>query len=94
LGGLSIGAWSFGGVAFGWQAFGGCAIAWNAAVGGAAALAHDFAHGGTAYANQANTEAVRAYLGTQVFFRNAAFVFQYMAWLNLIWVLPMIAWWR
>jgi len=94
LGGLSIGIWSFGGVAFGWQAFGGCAIAWNAAAGGAA-IAHDFALGGTAYGAQANTPTASAFLGTQVFFRNASFIFQhYMAWLNLIWVIPMLVWWK
>ncbi len=92
LGGLCVGAWAFGGLALGWQAFGGCAIAWNAAVGGAA-IAREFALGGTAIAAHANNEAVKTFLGTQVFFRNAGYIFQhYMAWINLVWVLPLLVW--
>jgi RNA polymerase sigma factor (sigma-70 family) len=94
LGGTCVGAWAFGGLAFGWQAFGGCTIALKAAVGGVA-IAYEFAHGGIAVAGSANNSAAEAYIATQPFFRHAAYVLQhYMAWLNLIWVLPMIAWWR
>ena len=37
----------------------------------------------------------RLSFGTQAFFRNTSFVFQHTwTWPNLIWVIPMIAWWR
>jgi hypothetical protein len=94
MGGFCVGAWAFGGLALGWQAFGGCAIAWNAAVGGAA-IAREFALGGTAAAAQANTHAVQRFVESQIFFRNAAHIFEhYMAWINLVWVLPLLIWAR
>jgi RNA polymerase sigma factor (sigma-70 family) len=93
LGGFSLGVWSMGGLALGWQAFGGCAIAWNAAAGGAA-IAHDFALGNVAYAAQANNTAARGILELNAFFQYASRVMHYLVWLNLLWVLPIIAWWR
>jgi RNA polymerase sigma factor (sigma-70 family) len=93
LGGFSLGVWSMGGLALGWQAFGGCAIAWNAAAGGAA-IAHDFALGGIAYAAQANNSASRGMVELNAFFRYASLVMHYLVLLNLLWVLPTIAWWR
>jgi RNA polymerase sigma factor (sigma-70 family) len=94
LGGLALGVWSFGGLALGWQAFGSCAIAWQTAAGGIA-IAHDYALGGTAHAIQANNEVARLFVQHEGFFRGAVHVFRYhLAWINLIWVLPMIAWWR
>jgi hypothetical protein len=94
LGGLSIAAWSFGGLALGWQAFGGCAVAWNAAAGGVA-VAVDYALGATAQAAEANTATARGFIQEQEFFRTASHVFQhYLAWLNLVWVLPLLVWWR
>jgi RNA polymerase sigma factor (sigma-70 family) len=93
LGGFSLAIWSFGGFALGWQAFGGCAIAWNAALGGAA-LAHDYALGGIVLAAQANNAAAQLYIQANPFFQNAQIVARYLAWLNLLWVIPMIAWWR
>ena len=94
LGGLSVGAWAFGGLALGWQAFGGCAVAWNAAAGGVA-VAVDYALGGTAQAAEANTAAARGFIQEQGFFRTASYAFQhYLAWLNLVWVLPLMFWWR
>lgn len=93
LGGFSVGFWSFGGFAVGWQAFGGCAIAWNAALGGAA-LAREFALGGIAHAAQANTDAAQLYIGTSWFFHNAPVVARHLAWLNLVWLLPLVLWWR
>jgi RNA polymerase sigma factor (sigma-70 family) len=94
LGGFSVGIWSLGGLAIGWQAFGGCAIAWSAAVGGVS-IARDFALGGNAVAVQSGNAAAQAFIGAQPFFRGAAYIFQHLlAWLNLIWVIPMIFWWR
>ncbi len=93
LGGFAIGVWSFGGLALGWQSFAGCAIAWNAAVGGAA-VAHDFALGGVAAAAEANNEVAATVVRRSLFFQNAQAVFPYLAWLNLIWVIPMLLWWR
>jgi hypothetical protein len=93
LGGLSVGMWSFGGMAFGWESYGGCAIAWSGAIGGVA-IARDFALGGIAQAAQANNETAQTYLSSLAFFRNATIFIRYYAWLNLIWVIPMIYWWR
>jgi RNA polymerase sigma factor (sigma-70 family) len=93
LGGFSFGVWSFGALAFGWQVFGACAIAWNAASGGVA-VAHDFAAGGIALALQANNEAARSYLRSSLFLQHAHLVLRHLAWLNLLWVIPMLARWR
>jgi hypothetical protein len=93
LGGFSLGIWSFGALAFGWQVFGACAIAWNAASGGVA-VAHDFAAGGIAHALQSNNEAARTYVRSSVFLQHAHLALRYLAWLNLLWVIPMFARWR
>lgn len=93
LGGFSFGVWSFGALAFGWQVFGACAIAWNAASGGVA-LAHDFAAGGIAHALQANNEAARNHIRSNLFLQHAHLALRYLAWLNLLWVVPMLARWR
>ena len=93
LGGFSFGIWSFGALAFGWQVFGGCAIAWNAADGGIA-IAYDFAVGGIAHALQANNDAARFYFQSNLFFQHARLPLRYLAWLNLLWVIPMLARWR
>jgi RNA polymerase sigma factor (sigma-70 family) len=93
LGGFSLGVWSFGGLALGWQVFGGCAIAWNAALGGVA-IAHDFALGGIARAAQANNETAARAMQTSLFFQNAPLAFRYLACLNLLWIIPMLVWWR
>jgi RNA polymerase sigma factor (sigma-70 family) len=93
LGGFSLGIWSFGALAFGWQVFGACAIAWNAASGGVA-IAHDFAGGGIAKALQANNETARSYLRSNLFIQHAHLALRYLAWLNLLWVIPMLARWR
>jgi hypothetical protein len=93
LGGFSLGGWSFGALAFGWQVYGACAIAWNAAIGGVA-IAHDFAAGGIAYALQANNETARIYLRSSSFLQHAHLALRYLALLNLLWVIPMLAKWR
>jgi len=77
----------------GWQAFGGCAVAWNAAFGGVA-IAHDFALGGFAQAAQANDAAAQLYIKACPFFQNAQMVARHLGWLNLLWLLPPIVWWR
>jgi hypothetical protein len=92
LGGFSLGIWSFGALALGWQVFGGCAIAWNAANGGIA-IAHDFAVGSIAHALQANNRAALSYLQPNLFFQYARLPLRYLAWLNLLWVIPMLARW-
>jgi len=93
LGGLSVGLWSFGALAFGWKVFGACAIAWNAANGGIA-IAHNFAFGGIAYALQANNHAAASYFQREPFFHHPRRLLFYLAWLNLLWVIPMLARWR
>jgi RNA polymerase sigma factor (sigma-70 family) len=93
LGGFSLGIRSFGALALGWQVFGDCAVAWNAANGGIA-IAHDFAVGGIAHALQANNDAAQSYLQPNLFFQHARLPLRYLAWLNLLWVVPMLARWR
>ena len=93
LGGFSVGVWSFGGLALGWQALGGCAIAWSAAFGGAA-IAHDYALGGIATAAQFNNKIAAEAINALPFFHYGQIVLRHMVWLNLIWVLPMLYWWR
>ena len=92
LGGFSFGVWSFGALAFGWQVFGARAIAWNAANGGIA-LAHSFAVGGIAHAFQANNHAA-GHFQQNVFFCHPRLLLRYLAWLNLLWVIPMLVKWR
>ena len=93
LGGLSFGGWCFGGLALGWQAFGACALGWDSACGGVA-VARDFALGGLAQAAQANNEAASHHLGGCAFFRISRLALPYLAWMNLILIVPMLAWWR
>jgi RNA polymerase sigma factor (sigma-70 family) len=93
LGGFALGGWVFGGFAMGWQAFGGCALAWKAAMGGLA-IARDFALGGVAYAAQANNEIASHFMKGSSFFRRMEIVSHYMAWLNLLWLIPLAGWWR
>ncbi len=93
IGGLSLGVWSCGGTALGWQAYGGCAFAWSAAAGGVA-FARDVAIGGSAYAHQANNEIARHFIQSLAFFRAAEVLMRYMVWMQLLWVVPMVLWWR
>lgn len=93
LGGVSLGVWAFGALAFGWQTFGACAIAWNAANGGIA-LAHNFAVGNVAHALQANNAAAVSQFQQNLFFHHPRLLLRYLAWLNLLWVIPMFARWR
>jgi hypothetical protein len=93
LGGFSLGVWAFGALAFGWQVFGACAVAWHAANGGVA-IAHDFAVGGIARALQANNAAAGSYFQQTLFFQHPWLFLRYLAWLNLVWVIPMLARWR
>jgi RNA polymerase sigma factor (sigma-70 family) len=93
IGGFALGGWAWGGLALGWQAFGGCALALNAAVGGAA-IARGFAEGGFAQAAQANNELADHFVRSQPFFRWSQTLSNYAIWINLVWVLPMIFWWR
>ena len=93
MGGFALGGWVFGGFAIGWEAFGGCALAWKAAMGGLA-IARDFALGGTAHAAQANTEIATQFAGASRFFQNMEVLSHHIGWLNLLWLIPLIGWWR
>jgi RNA polymerase sigma factor (sigma-70 family) len=93
MGGFALGVWSFGGLAMGWQAYGGLAIAWNAAIGGAA-VASSYALGGFARAVQANNGVAEQFVKHLWFFRASSVLIRYMVWLNFVWVVPMIFWWR
>jgi len=93
LGGFSLGWWSFGGCAVGWLAFGGCAVGWQAALG-SLALAHGFALGAAAYAGHFNDAAAQAFAENTPFFRWSWVILRHLYWINLVWVIPMIVWWR
>ncbi|MGA2176794.1 MAG: sigma-70 family RNA polymerase sigma factor [Verrucomicrobiota bacterium] len=92
FGGFSLGPWAIGGMAVGLQAFGGCAMGWLAAFGGVA-VAHDFAVGGMALARHANDAAARAFFANSAFFQTVQAASRYAAWLNLIYLLPLVLWW-
>ncbi len=93
LGGFGVGIWAFGAMAVGWQAFGCCALAWNVAVGGVA-LAHDFALGGIAHAAQANNAIAWQFIKPNPFLDWSQILFRFSAWVNLIWVVPLVALWQ
>ncbi len=93
LGGFAFGIWSLGGLAVGWQACGGCALAWNAANGGIA-LAQQFASGGIAHALQANNDMAMQFIKSNWFFQWAEFYGRHSFFMNLIWALPMVAFWQ
>jgi RNA polymerase sigma factor (sigma-70 family) len=93
FGGFSLGPWAIGGMAAGWQAFGGCAIAWWGAQGGVA-VAHDFALGVVALARHANDAAAREFFTNSGFFRTVQVAMCYVGWLNLIFLFPLVLWWR
>jgi len=93
LGGFSIGGFAVGAQAIGWEALGGCAVAWKAAVGGAA-IAREFALGTPAYAAEAANAAADAFIRGSAFFQTAFRLMRYGLWLNLVWIVPMILWWR
>lgn len=92
-GGLAMGGWAFGGLALGWQAFGGCVLGWNAAMGGLA-VARDYALGGIAHAANANNELAENVLHGNVFFKSMVVLARHFVWLNLLWILPLLVWWR
>jgi RNA polymerase sigma factor (sigma-70 family) len=93
IGGFAFGGFAFGGFAIGWQAFGGCALAWNAAVGGLA-VARDFALGGIAHAVQVNNSIAESFIRGKIFFERMEIVSHHLIWSNLLWLIPMLAWWR
>ena len=93
IGGFALGGCTFGGFAIGWQAFGGCALAWHAAMGGLAS-ARDFALGGVAHAAQANNELASQFIKTNPFFKNMEILSRHIGWLNLLWLIPLVGWWR
>jgi RNA polymerase sigma factor (sigma-70 family) len=93
MGGFALGGWVFGGFALGWQAFGGCALAWEAAMGGIA-MARDYALGGIAQAAEANNGITTQFMKASPFFQRMELLSHYVAWLNLLWLIPLVSWWR
>lgn len=93
LGGFCIAWWAVCGMALGVQAFGGCALAWEAAMGGLA-IAREFALGATTHAPEANNAIAARFMRGSMFFRTGSAIAPYLAWVSLIWVVPMILWWR
>jgi hypothetical protein len=68
-------------------------MGWNAAVGGVA-LAHGFALGGIAHAAQANNAIAWQFIKQNPFFDWSQILFRFSAWVNLIWVVPLVVLWR
>jgi hypothetical protein len=61
---------------------------------GGAAFAHESARGGLAIARHANDAAAVAFFQNSGFFQIAPVVMCHARWLNLIWFLPLVLWWR
>ncbi|MBI2813176.1 MAG: sigma-70 family RNA polymerase sigma factor [Opitutae bacterium] len=83
--GAAFGVWAVGGVAAGYLASGGAALGWLGACGGVA-VAHDFAVGGAAAAQNINDDAARAFVQHSEFFRWAKLLSQHamiLLWLPL-----------
>src|SRR5262249_23275050 len=93
VGGFALGGWGFGGFALGWQAFGGCALALSGAVGGLA-IAHDLALWGVAHSAHAHSELASQFFNATRFFQRMSFLSHYIGWLNLLWLIPLVGWWR
>ena len=93
LGGFSLGWWSFGGCAIGWLSFGGCALAWKAALG-PLAVAHDFALGTTFVLPISTMPWPKPSPTPPPFFRYGQILLRHLYWVNLLWIIPMIFWWR
>jgi RNA polymerase sigma factor (sigma-70 family) len=91
LGGFSLGPWACGAIAIGMRASGACAIAWLGAQG-VVAVAHDFAIGVVALARHANDAAAETFFTNSAFFRTVQIAMHYAAWLNLIWLFPLVLW--
>ena len=93
LGGFAVGIYSYGGLVLGWLAMGGCAIGWLAADGGIA-LARDFASGGIAHAAQANNDIARQMTSSNWFFHYGEILGHHSFLLNLVWVVPIVIFWK
>lgn len=93
MGACTFGVFAWGGVAVGWQALGGFALGWQWAVGGVA-IARDFALGDLAHALQADNLVARQFIDATRFYRTTHAVAPYSALVNLVWVIPLLLWWR
>ena len=58
------------------------------------AIARDFALGGVAHAAQANDGMASQFMKASQFFRRMEVLSHYVGWLNLLWLIPLVAWWR
>jgi len=61
---------------------------------GGLALARDFALGGVAHATHANGEIASRFMKASPFFSRMEILSHYFGWLNLLWLIPLISWWR
>src|ERR1017187_9874247 len=66
--------------------------AWIAA--GNCAIGVLFAFGGGAHAAQANNPIAAQFIKDSFFFRNMEILSRHIAWMNLLWLVPLISWWR
>ena len=68
-------------------------MGWKGAVG-ALAVAHGYALGTAAYAGNFNDATAGAFANGSVFFRWGQVALRYLYWINLLWVVPLLLWWR
>lgn len=93
VGGFAIAGWTVAGMGLGWETCGGMAIAWKAAWGGIA-VAHEMASGALSFVIPGGHAGTARYFNDSLFFRAAQTFLRYSVFLNILWVLPMIGWWR
>lgn len=89
LAGVATGIAVLGGFACGWMAAGGLAVAWHAAFGGLA-IAMNYSLGGLAIANEANSDAARAFLANNPLMTGASVVMDHSRWFLLLAVMPIL----
>jgi hypothetical protein len=61
---------------------------------GGIAMARDYALGGIAQAAEANNGIATQFMKASPFFQHMELLSHYVAWLNLLWLIPLVSWWR
>ena len=61
---------------------------------GGIAMARDYALGGIAQAAEANNGIATQFMKASPFFQRMELLSHYVAWLNLLWLIPLVSWWR
>ena len=61
---------------------------------GALAVARDFALGALAHAAQVNNPMASQFMKASPFFKRMEILSHYLGWLNLLWLFPLLGWYR